>query len=588
MARDIEVDVKVNDKSREGLARTERNFRESGRKIEQEYERFGNRFGDRLLGAIGAVSPKMADALAASVGTGAKLGAPVLISTVTSAVAVAAPVIAGLIGSAVAIGGVGAGVVGGVALAARDPRVKEAGATLGQQLLSGLSDRSTSFIGPVLQSIELIKKRFGEAGDTIESIFRNSSKFVVPLVDTFAKFGKSLLEGINIAIANAGPVIEAFSAGFEATGETIKRFMADVTSSSGGNAAALSATFEALNTILQFTGKGIQFLSSNLEALNNIIPITVLTNAPLIDAFVKLTETQAGAVLMSGGLLGALGQLNRGSREAEQAQQQLAERQRQAAISAQLAEQDAKLYEKALQDNAAAARAAAQAHRSLFDDTTRVGEAQANLNKSLKANGRTLSANTAAGRANRGAISSLASAFNNYRGNLEASGASASTVNGVLNTQRNRLISAATAMGLSASKARALADQLLAIKPREVEVSVQGAATASAQAANLRRELLLVKNREVSLSVKVNDSRLNAVERRLSRIKGSGFFATSDGGFGASDGSMRSRTGGPIQVDSRISVALDGAPFYDFTTRAIEGNDRRTAFRNRVGRRAGQ
>ncbi len=588
MARDIEVDVKVNDKTRAGLTSAERNFRESGRRIDQEYERFGNRFGDRLLGAVGAVSPKMANYLADSVGTGAKLGAPVLVSTLTGAAAAAAPVVAGLIGSAVAVSGVAAGITAGVALAARDSRVKAEGAILGSQLLAGLQDRAGVFVQPVLQSIDLIKKKFIESGDTIESIFQNSARFVVPLADAIGDLGQSLLEGIDSAISNSGPVIEALTAGLRSTGETIKGFMEDVTGNANANAAILSGTFQGLNSVISTTGQGINFVSTAFGALNEIVPLSVFTTNGFSATLDKVTDSTAGAIFATSGLFNVLRLLNSDNEKAAAAEKQKAEAMRLAGEAAKVAEADSRLYEKALKDNAAAARQTAQAHRSLFDDTTRIGEAQAGLTKALEKNGRTLSSNTEKGRANRNAISQLASAFNNYRGNLEASGASAATVNGVLSTQRNRLISAATAMGLSASKARELANQLLGIKPRRAEVTLPGAATANSQARNLRQELNLIKSKTVSLTVNVNAPRLASVENRLARLQRSGYAAAGQSFALAEAGQRGARVGGAVQVQNSVSVNLDGVPFYDFAATAVEVGQKRTAFRNHVGRRDAQ
>lgn len=50
-------------------------------------------------------------------------------------------------------------------------------------------------------------------------------------------------------------------------------------------------------------------------------------------------------------------------------------------------------------------------------------------------------------------------------------------------------------------------------------------------------------------------------------------------------GSRGSRTGGPVQVESKVQVNLDGAPFYAMTAEVVNASERRQDWRNRVGRR---
>src|ERR1044072_4616961 len=96
MARDIEASVKVKDDSKAGLDSVERRFRESGQKIEKEYDRFGKSAGDRIMRGVGAISPMLAKRLSSAFGDAASLGAPLPLSRIGAAL----PALSALVGAA--------------------------------------------------------------------------------------------------------------------------------------------------------------------------------------------------------------------------------------------------------------------------------------------------------------------------------------------------------------------------------------------------------------------------------------------------------------------------------------------------------
>jgi chorismate mutase len=102
-----------------------------------------------------------------------------------------------------------------------------------------------------------------------------------------------------------------------------------------------------------------------------------------------------------------------------------------------------------------------EAHRSAFDADTKFAAAVDNAAKSLKDNGKTLDINTEKGRANRDALSQLASATEESAAQARANGASWSTVSGIYDKGRKSLIDNAYAMTGNRKEAKALADQLL-------------------------------------------------------------------------------------------------------------------------------
>jgi hypothetical protein len=561
VARDIEADAKINDKSGPGLKKFEENVRRTGKNVDKEFDRFGKSAGDSILKGIGAVSPKLAKSLAKGIGDSASLGAPLLISGLGAAL----PVLSGLIGSAVTGGAAGAGIIGGVALAARDPRVKDAGTTLASNLLATLSTDAESFIGPVLNSIDKIGQKFTQLRPLITSIFEGSSKFLEPLIDSALDFSESLLQGIDIAVGRAGPVMEALGNGIELLGSSIEGFFDNLSANAEGNAVVLDQAFKSVAGTITLLGQVLGGVTYIFEQFNAIMPLSLL--GQLNDAF---NDTADSGRRTQGGTFGA------------------AEGVRRVGDAAATTEADMKLYNKALEDNARAAQASADANAALFSDATRVGEATDAASAAAKRNGKTLSENTAKGRANRDALSNLASAMNGYRANLEKSGASTSTVNNTMNTQRSRLVAVANSMGITGQKARDLANRLLGIPTkRDTKVNVNTAA-ASAAARNIREEIAQVKGKTVSITILTPGltrarEAVNLRRELLLLNSGSG---GSWHGFAGGEGSGR-RVGGALSVTSNVAVNLDGRAFRDYTTQQIASDRNRTAFRNRVGRRDG-
>lgn len=559
MARDIEAEVKVKDSSKPGLDSVERNFKRTGKNIEKEYERFGKSTGDKLIASIGAVSPRMARRVAAMFGEGATIGAPLLISGIAGTL----PGLSALIGAAVTGGAAGAGIIGGVALAARDPRVKAAGTQLGQIVLQGLTDRSKSFVQPVLNSLNIMKRQFVDSGVTIERLFTNASKFVEPLAASLADVGESLIDGLDIAVGRAGPVMQALNDGIRGTGDAVESMLDSLSRNAEGNAAILQQTFSSLNATIEGVGYTLYGLSEVFEFLNSIMPLSLFENMK--------------QVLIELGVIGA---------NQSQWIEPTANDLRTIATEEQAAAAATREHERAMREEARAAQEAINAHRSLFDDTTRLGEATRAAKKAAEENGRTLSANTEKGRANRQALSNLASAMVGYRENLIKSGAATSQVNRVQEQQRTALLKVATQMTGNKARARELVDQLLKIPPkRETKTDLLNDAKVKKEAREVQAALNNI-DRTINVTVNIarritgsalSNSALAAAVRKNYAAGGS--FALVEGGT--------VRTGGPVQVESTVEnvIYLDGRPFRDFISRTVAEVDSRIQHRQRYGGR---
>jgi hypothetical protein len=406
-----------------------------------------------------------------------------------------------------------------------------------------------------------MENAFERSGDKIENIFENSAKFVEPLAETLAGVGENLIDGLDLAVSRAGPVMSALNEGLEGTGEAIEGFIDDVTQNSTANAAVLEQTFQSLNSTITLTGETVGGLADVFGFLNSIMPLSAFTTLnEVVDRFDgSARRTGGGTFEMAGGFQAA-------------------------GDAAETAAADTQLYEKALRENASAAKEASRAQSSLFSDTTAVGAAMDEAKEAVRRNGQTLSAHTEKGRANRTALSQLAERLNAYRGNLEKSGATTTQVNGTLNSQRAALIRVATQMTGNARKARQLADELLGIPKKTDTKSNLNTQKAKAEAQAYKNDLgSIPRNISTTVTVNVNASRLASVERRLARAAAGEYAGGSS--FGLNLPGQLSRVGGPLQLTSTVEnyLSIDGGPFRKYVDNRVRTSEARQRHRQRYG-----
>ncbi len=540
MARDVEFGVVADDKTGPGLDSAARRFKATDDKIKREQERSNKRFGDRLVKTVGAISPKLGEALADGVAAGAKLGAPLL----TTGLAVGLPALASLMSGAI-VGGVGiGGVVGGVALAARDARVQSAGKALGERLLGGLERSAQPFIRPVLDAIDDIGARFDRVRGNIDSIFANASRFVGPLSGGIGDLFESVVRAVDKVTSRAMPVIRAISEGLSGTGRSLEVFFDAISSDGDSSARAVKAAFDTLNATLQTTGVTLGALSKILGYWDQVIPL-----APLGKFVTALNEADSAGRRTTGGTF----ELN---------------------TAMQLAAGETRTYAQVMDEAARQTDAVASAQASLYGTTTNLAQAMADANKTIAENGRTLSLNSQKGRENRRALDSVAQGMRAvYADTVAVNGVGIKSAQ-VASNNANQFVRLAQKAGLGAGAARRLASDLGLIPTKRETKIIADTKEAEARAKRVRDLLSQVRSKTVSVNVIVNESRLNAVNRRLERAGGGN--ARGDGGFArtADTGGFRTEPARPVQISNRVLVDIDGRPFRSFTYSAIADNNR--------------
>lgn len=261
--------------------------RESGKAFSDGAQKETQR---RRGGLVGAVTGSLSGLVGVGKKIGTKMGAGLLDAATTTASglsqhlpkALSNPyVLAGVVAAATTVGvfagaalngailaALGTGVVAaGIALAARDPRVKAEAEELGGEVTSGLAAAATSFISPVREAINYVKAEFRSMLPDIDGIFTEASGYVMPLTQAVVGFVRNILPGIRAAVANLGPVFEALKTGIPELGATIGNAFEHMSKHGEGAASALSAALEVLEFSVNAVAATVTTLTIAWEAL---------------------------------------------------------------------------------------------------------------------------------------------------------------------------------------------------------------------------------------------------------------------------------------------------------------------------------
>jgi hypothetical protein len=579
MPRDVEYNVTANDKSGSALTSAENRFKasqeridkinkEHGEKRQKDLDESSAKIGRNLERVFGATAPKLAQSLAGGFATAGEAAGPLLAAgLVAAAPLLGAVVSAGIIGGA----GVG-GVIGGALLAAKDPRIKAAGKTLGENLLADLQQDATPFIEPLLQAIGQVDAAFDRLRPRIQNVFKNSAQFVAPLTDGVIRATDGILRGFEKLTSKAGPVIDQLSDSVGDLGEATGDALSTIAGGSESAAKGLGDVTDKLSTLIRVSGFVVRGLTEIYGWMDKLKITTTLLGpiGQVYDLFTHGTEDATKATDEHKRSMDLLAQSYQRDQEGiDRTNQYLADSQ------------------KLMDDAAAAANELTNSNRSLYDSETSLGRALENANKARKENGRTLDANTEKGRANRDALSGVAKAARDeYDAFVKVNGVGPKSA-ALADTLRGKFIALAEKLGASKTQANNLANSILGI-PGKKDVKITATSNAAQVSKETKDHLNSVHSKTVSLTVQVNASRLASVENRLNRLGGS-MYGAAEPSWAAVDGrGGTARTGGPtpVTLTSEVSVNLDGRPFHAATVAAVQASEQRNSWRARVGTRS--
>ena len=407
------------------------------------------------------------------------------------AVALLAPLIGASITGAI-VGGVGlGGVVGGIAIAASNPEVQKAAAATGQLFKGTLQNAAADFVPAVEDSLDIIDQEIRDLSPSFKRVFSKAAEYVRPLTLGVTGFAEKLMPGVEAAVQRAQPIINEVAS----WGPRLGSLISDV-----------------LTVFSEHAYEGAQAL----EALWEICKLTIEAFAGLV---LVLTETYKWMQLTSWAITGQLGKLIA-----------YASGQKSAEISAAATAIAQSNLNSAVDAGTAMATAAAEAVKAYRDslyelanvnltarEATRQMEAAIDAARdAVKENGKILDINTAKGRANAEALDAIAAQANRASDAVFKQTGSADQAAAVQARARQKFLETAASMGLAASKANALADQLFAIPNVERDVKVDPSnAVAGAKKAN--DAIDSIHGKTVSIQVK---AQISKVQNTLDRLGG--------------------------------------------------------------------
>lgn len=180
------------------------------------------------------------------------------------------PAIGATVAAAV-LGGVGTGgVIGGVALAAQDTRVKSAFKTVGKEIFEGLGDSASPFVKPLLDSASAFGDAWRKEAPAFEKNFAVLAEAVKPLTEGVAGFVHNLGPGLGRAFRASIPLAEQFSEELADFGTTMSDFLDDMADAAPGAKKALHDLFFVIDEGMDSLGTGVKVLSGVYDGLNRL------------------------------------------------------------------------------------------------------------------------------------------------------------------------------------------------------------------------------------------------------------------------------------------------------------------------------
>jgi hypothetical protein len=351
---------------------------------------FADRFGTLLAPALRTATAHPAVA-AAVVGIGL----------------VAAPAIGATISGAI-IGGVGVGgVVGGMVLASKDVRVRQAAEAFGDRLEERLFKAGGAFVPAALDGLKQLEKSLDSID--LEGALADSADLAPLLTQGIAKALTALGVGIRSLVANAGPAVAAIGDGIARIGQAIGDGMLMLSDNGVAAAEALRVLFGVIAESIMIVFRLVNMMTELWEVAKKLGGDTTLAlflkvtgmgmdensvKAKKLTAEERILEEETKRLAEEQEKLAEKQQLVSRAQQGLQGTMQLVSAE---SLKATMASQQLKTAMDALFGAAIRQTDANEAYQASWDS----------LSESVKKNGRSLDIHTKAGRTNRDALQDL-------------------------------------------------------------------------------------------------------------------------------------------------------------------------------------
>jgi hypothetical protein len=199
---------------------------------------------------------------------------PGLLSVGVGVGAAFAPLIGASVAAAV-VGGLGlGGIIGGVFIAAKDPRVQSAFSAMKSDLGDALKLDAAPFVPVVEQGIKSIQAEFHSID--LKGIFADLAPQVQPVLNGILDLIGSLGESLRNVAANSGPVLKELGTDFRNLGNTLEGAFNSLTDNSGQEAQALHDLFGTLDGAITITFGLVNALTEVYGAFHKLLDLGLI------------------------------------------------------------------------------------------------------------------------------------------------------------------------------------------------------------------------------------------------------------------------------------------------------------------------
>lgn len=192
------------------------------------------------------------------------LRGPALVSVGVLAAAMA-PFLGAAIGSAV-VGGAGAGgIIGGIALAARDPRVQDEGAKLGAHLGEVFGRAGEPFIAPTVEAMHVLSGVADDVSGDMKQAFATVAPVLVPLAQGIGGLVDQTMPGFIKAMEAAKPVLRVVADELPEVGRSLSYMFETISEDPDGAIMAMKTLFQIIDGTIRMTGDLVHGLGKVYE-----------------------------------------------------------------------------------------------------------------------------------------------------------------------------------------------------------------------------------------------------------------------------------------------------------------------------------
>jgi hypothetical protein len=304
----VRVVVVASNQTQSGFDAVRRRMRQMVNDARVSANRMVNQFAARggIAGAIGrqsnrvsAMMGRMANTVGRTfAGLTTVVGENAKAMGITIGASMAPALVAAL--NAGVLAAVGGGVLaGGIALAAKDPRVAEAFKGMGSRILDDLENMASIFVTPLIRSAGILEKAWRTAvGPGVRMAFQDILKVVEPLAHGIAGLASNAMPGFNKAVQASVPILMKLAQFLPKIGTAMSDMFSDMSEGGEGAMKGLVIILAVVIGSLKMLGKTLEYASKYLDFITDAAEkvYTALAKIPFLGAPFKLLAEMIGAV----------------------------------------------------------------------------------------------------------------------------------------------------------------------------------------------------------------------------------------------------------------------------------------------------